>query len=85
MTFLKIMDQEFQKSENGHWTAPLPFRQPHSKLSNNRDSALRRVKALEASLQRDAVKKEHFLTFMDGLIKNGHAEIAPPLTQTDEC
>lgn len=22
---------------------------------------------------------------MDGLIKNGHAEIAPPLTQTDEC
>lgn len=85
LTFLKIMDQEFQKSENGHWTAPLPFRQPHSKLPNNRDSALKRAKALEASLRRDAVKKEHFLTFMDGLIKNRHAEIAPPLTQTDEC
>lgn len=65
LTFLKIMDQKFHKSENGHWTAQTPFRQPHSKLPNNRDSALRRVKALEANL-RKGCSEEGTLSYLHG-------------------
>jgi hypothetical protein len=47
--------------------------------------ALRRAKSLEASLKRDPLKLKHFLTFMEGILRNRHAELAPQLAQDEEC
>jgi hypothetical protein len=83
--FLQIMHGNLQKDSNGNWIAPLPFRQPRLKLPNNRPLALRRAKALDINLQKNPTKKEHFLKFMDGILEHGHAEIAPPLSEEEEC
>ena len=37
------------------------------------------------TLRKNAVKREHFVNFMANVIKNGHAEVAPPLEKDQEC
>ena len=83
--FLDIMDKEMYKGVEGNWVAPLPFRSPRPKLPNNRTQATNRAKTLHRSLQKDSVKKQHFVDFMDKVIRNNHAEIAPPLQDDEEC
>ncbi|XP_062587767.1 uncharacterized protein LOC134249430 [Saccostrea cucullata] len=83
--FMKIMDKEFKKTPDGHWEAPLPFKESRSALPNNREEALKRARILQKSLQRDPVKRDHFRTFMTKLLQNGHAEVAPPLDAEQEC
>lgn len=83
--FLQIMHESLQKDNTGNWVAPLPFRQQRLKLPNNRSLALRRANALDVNLQKNPIKKEHFLAFMDGILKNGHAEVAPPISEQEEC
>ncbi|XP_062610035.1 uncharacterized protein LOC134271839 [Saccostrea cucullata] len=77
--FLSIMDQEFQRDQNGKWIAPLPFRSPRPVLPNNRPQAWRRAQILDASLQRDEVKRTHFIEFMKKVLDSGAAEVAPTL------
>ena len=83
--FLQIMDGDFRRTEDGSWVAPLPFRQNRPRLPNNKAQALKRAKALSSSLRRDPLKKQHFITFMEGIISDGHAELAPPLKDGEEC
>ncbi|XP_060083636.1 uncharacterized protein LOC132562879 [Ylistrum balloti] len=83
--FLELMDKEFTKDSQGKWIAPLPFREPRPRLPNNRYQALKRAQILDASLQRNPVKRDHFTSFMKGIIDNGHAELAPPLSDDEEC
>ncbi|XP_052694839.1 uncharacterized protein LOC128173163 [Crassostrea angulata] len=82
--FMDIMNKELLIGEDGKWVAPLPFRQPRLRLPNNYEVALRRARALDASLKRDPVKKEHFATFMTKLFDNDHAEKAPTSKSTQE-
>ncbi|XP_062603305.1 uncharacterized protein LOC134265079 [Saccostrea cucullata] len=83
--FMKIKDKEFTKTPDGHWEAPLPFKESRSALPNNREEALKRARILQKSLQREPVKRDHFHTFMTKLLQNGHAEVAPPLDAVQEC
>ncbi|XP_033726768.1 uncharacterized protein LOC117316337 [Pecten maximus] len=83
--FMKLMESEFKRDAEGNLTAPLPFRSPRQRLPNNRGQALKRAKILHASLERNPVKKDHFTTFMEGIIKNGHAEVAGTLDPQAEC
>jgi len=83
--FMELMGEEFQRNEEGFWTAPLPFRQDRKRLPNNRPVALKRAKLLDMSLQKNAVKKEHFQKFMKGILDNQYAEEAPALSQDEEC
>ena len=34
--FLSMMDREFHRSDNGQWIAPLPFKEPRRRLTDNR-------------------------------------------------
>ncbi|XP_052062914.1 uncharacterized protein LOC127702663 [Mytilus californianus] len=83
--FMKQMDNEFVRDSEGSWVAPLPFRVPRQSLPSNRQQALHRANMLDASLNRNLVKREHFLTFMSKILDNNHAELAPPLDEHEEC
>lgn len=78
------MDKEFEKNLEGHWTAPLPFQTPRPRLPNNRNAVLNRTRSLVANLNKDKIKQQHFMQFMKGMIDNGHAEEAKPLTSDVE-
>ena len=77
--FLDIMNSEFKRDDSGKWTAPLPFRENRPPLLNNREQALKRAKTFDLSLKRDPTKRLHTLEFMQEMINNGHAELAPSL------
>lgn len=83
--FLKLMEDEFVKNEDGHWKAPLPFRKSRPRLPNNKAQAFKRARILENTIQKDSVKKKHFIDFMQDMLDNGHAELAPPLKPNEEC
>ncbi|VDI07788.1 Hypothetical predicted protein [Mytilus galloprovincialis] len=84
-TFLEIMNKDMHKDKNDHWIAPLPFRSPRPVLQNNRAHALFRARNLDRTLQRDVLKKYQFTEFMQGILEQGHAELAPPVTEHEEC
>ena len=81
--FLKLMDTSFTKDKDGMWTAPLPFKETHVDLPNNRTQALRRAQILHSSLQKDSEKREQFVKFMAKVLDSGAAEVAPPPTLTN--
>lgn len=83
--FIQIMDSHFHKGSDGGWVAPLPFRSSRSRLPNNRSQAVKRANILTKSLEKNEVKQQHFVQFMEKLFNNGHAEIAPKLSQNEEC
>ena len=41
--------------------------------------------SLDVTLRKDKLKQEHFMTFMQKLIDNQHAEVATPLQKEEEC
>ncbi|CAG2232634.1 unnamed protein product [Mytilus edulis] len=72
--FLNLMDSEFKKDSNGHWTAPLPFRPNRQRLPNNRSQAWKRAQILDKSFQQNFTKKTHFVEFMQKVLVSGAAE-----------
>ena len=82
--FFKVMDKEFTKGPLGNWVAPLPFRSSRPRLPNNKPLALKRAESLHISLQKNPVKRDHFVTFMKKILDSGHAEVAPPLCIGEE-
>lgn len=83
--FLEIMDKEMYKDEDSSWVAPLPFKEPRQKMPNNRDLAESRFTSLKRNMQRKPLMQEQFVEFMEAIFHNGHAEVAPPLKQGEEC
>lgn len=83
--FLQLMENGFKKEGDGHWSAPLPFRQSRPVLPNNKAQALKRAKAFDLSLQRDPLKRQHVLEFMEKIFTHEHAEKAPPMPLGQEC
>lgn len=83
--FLEIMDQNVYRDTSSNWVAPLPFRVPRPRLSNNREQVFTRFRSLEKSLRRRPKMKDQFLEFMGKIFDNKHAEVAPPLECNEEC
>lgn len=83
--FLQLMENGFKKEDDEHWSAPLPFRQSRPVLPNNKAQALKRAKAFDLSLQRDPLKRQHVLEFMEKIFTHEHAEKAPQMPLGQEC
>ena len=77
--FLDIMDAGFQRTSEGQWQAPLPFRDRRPVLPDNKTLALKRAGSLDISLRCNHLKREQVREFMERLFMNGHAELAPEL------
>ncbi|VDI63393.1 Hypothetical predicted protein [Mytilus galloprovincialis] len=78
------MENGVRKESNGNFSAPLPFRKDGTTLSNNYEQARKRAENLGRSLKRDPKKLEDFLQFMENILKNNHAELAPPIKDGEE-
>ncbi|KAI4881113.1 hypothetical protein NFI96_002207 [Prochilodus magdalenae] len=84
-TFMETMHTEFKRDKQNNWIAPLPFRSPRPHLPNNRAQALCRLHSLRRTLNRNPEMKEQFISFMEKLFENRHAEDAAPLPENAEC
>lgn len=85
LEFLDIMDKSFEKDNEGSWVAPLSFRKQRPRLANNKMQAIKRAKTLIPSLNNYPIKKQHFITFMQWIFDNVHADLAPALGKDEEC
>lgn len=79
LSFLQLMEKGFVRDESGSWVAPLPFRNPRKQLPDNRHYAYQWLMSLQRNFQRKPSMKEDFMEFMQGILDNHHAELAPPL------
>ena len=79
--FLALVEQGIRHCEDGHYELPLPLNESSASLPNNHEVALRRLSQLKRTIKSDQKYKEDYTTFMENLIKNGHAERVSP----DEC
>ena len=79
-----MMDREFHRGDNGQWIAPLPFKEPRRRLSDNRQQAAKRARILDINLKKNPVKCQHATTFMQRILDSGHAERAPSVTEKEE-
>lgn len=82
--FIQIMDREVFKDSANSWVAPLPFRTPRRQLPNNREYAYKRLKTLCNTLEKNPEMKAHYLDFIQKMLDNDHAELAPPLQDHQE-
>lgn len=76
LIFLKKM--HCFKDDTNSWVAPLPFRSPRCLLPDNRRYAYKRLESLRHSLDKKPDMKTHFIEFMQKMLDNKHAELAPP-------
>ncbi|KAK7895294.1 hypothetical protein WMY93_020619 [Mugilogobius chulae] len=83
-TFLTIMDNAVTQNKESSWVAPLPFRSPRRRLPSNRDQALKRLYSLKKTLEKKPEMKDHYIQFMQKMLDNDQAELAPPLLEGKE-
>ena len=83
-SFLKTMNEGLKKDANNSWVAPLPFKCPRQRLPNNRSQVLNRLMSLKRNFERKPEMRDHFHIFMEKIFRNGHAELAPPLSKEEE-
>lgn len=81
--FLKKMEGVFKDKTNS-WVAPLPFRSPRRLLPDNRPYAYKRIMSLCRTLDKKEDMRGHFVEFMQKMIDNKHAELAPPCDKDKE-
>ncbi|XP_034163934.2 uncharacterized protein LOC117598271 [Pangasianodon hypophthalmus] len=83
--FLKVMDTNVYRNDANSWVAPLPFREPRQPLPNNKEQVVNRLTCLQRTLKRKPEMQQQYVAFMEKIFTNGHAEVAPPLREGDEC
>ena len=76
--FLARVTENIRHREDGHYEMPLPLKDPNTKLPNNRDVALHRLKQLKRRFAPDEKYRNYYLTgFMNAVIQSGYAEKVP--------
>ena len=73
--FIQMLEAGIVMNLEGHLEMPLPFLS-RPKLPNNRALAARRLRYLKKRLDTGPKYKQHYTQFVEGMIKNGHAETA---------
>ena len=76
--FLNVVKANIHHREDGHYEIPLPLKEESLKLPNNKESAITRISKFKHWFKRDPKYREHYETFMEDTINNGHAEKVPP-------
>ena len=80
LNFLKIMEEGIERTRNGHYEMPLPFKE-RPVLPNNHLMALTRLEHLKRKFLKNSRYKEDYVKFMNEVLSRGDAEEAPMLAQ----
>ena len=80
LNFLKIMEEGIERTRNGHYEMPLPFKE-RPVLPDNHSMALTRLEHLKRKFVKDSRYKEDYVKSMNEVLSRGDAEEAPMLAQ----
>ena len=72
--FLKILDENIHKTESDHYEMPLPFKEKHPDLPNNKALAVSRLNYLKKKLRNDPKYYKDYTAFMTEITDRGDAE-----------
>ena len=72
--FLNMMNSGIKQTDNGHYSVPLPLKQPVPQLLNNQVQALSRLYRLKKKFNRDERFRTEYTSFMEEIIAKGFAE-----------
>ena len=76
--FIQLLSENILQKEDGHLEMPLPFKgSSPPTLPNNKKLATLRLQHLKRKLKANQQFYDHYKTFMEEVIKNGDAELAP--------
>ena len=75
--FLARVKESIRHRDDSHYEMPLPFKDPNTKLPNNRMMALHRLNHLKRRFASDAKYRNDYVTFMNTVIQSGYAEKVP--------
>ena len=75
--FMKKVKEGIKTTEGGHFQLPLPLKDNHQSLPNNRAMAEKRLKCLKTKMEKDKKYKNDYITFMSNLIAREHCEKIP--------
>ncbi|XP_041480432.1 uncharacterized protein LOC121427921 [Lytechinus variegatus] len=78
--FLKIIKDGIHQRDDGYYEMPLPFKKGEPDLPDNRKAAMSRLHGLKNQFLKRPKYHEHYMTFMNEILKRGDAEKIP----TDE-
>lgn len=82
--FIQLLSDKIRQKENGHYEMPLPFKGSGlPSLPNTKRLATVRLQHLKKRLKSNRQYYDHYMTFMDEIIKRGDAELAPPASEGD--
>ena len=76
--FLQIMKDSI-KLIDGRYEVPMPFREEHPSMPNNRSYAIKRAESVKRKLLSDDSHRKEYVQFMAKVIDSGYARIAQPL------
>ena len=71
--FGEILTMGLNKSTNGNWEAPLPFKSDNLSLQDNKGYYSRSLPSLMRRVLNEGKLKEDLLAFMKKTLDNGHA------------
>ena len=77
LQFLKIMEEHIEKTEDGHYEMPLPFKK-RPLLPDNLTTAVTRLESLPC---KDTKYQEDYIKFMNEVLSRGDAEEAPAVNK----
>ena len=75
--FLTKMKSGITQTEDGHYSMPLPLKDPVPSLPNNKAQAVSRLDLLRRKFQRNAEFHVDYTAFMNEILSKGFAEEAP--------
>ena len=75
--FMKIVQENVTKNQEGHYELPLPFRHENPSMPDNKTSATWRAMSLKRQLEKNEQKHSDYRNFMNDVIAKGHAEKIP--------
>ena len=81
--FLRMLESSTVMNDKGHLEMPLPFRS-RPNLPNNHRLAVKRLYHLNRRLDSNANYKEHYVQFIEEMLKSGHAELAHEIPKPGE-
>ena len=77
LKFMNITSNGIHKADDGHYEIPLPLRKENVRLPCYKKHAEARLNQLSRRLAIDSKYEEDYVTFMQKMLEEGHAEKAP--------